>query len=256
MGRQAYRNCRHPSEEGDDRQQERGVAPRHEQENNEERTNCERNNRDRSPAASPRTASAMVGGARPRSQRSTGTRSRAPSRARWQDSRHSASAHQPETRPRAAPPPTERAARPRDRSPARAAADRAPRRRDHDQQAGDDKGRDLRPAVWSARQRTRPRDRLAAHEFPAKPMEIVNAGPAIQPHRITKNGPATRPAIAPARRNALPFRAALAVLPATAQSYGDAQVIVNGDHHRCGCASRTSSLRRCPAWPCWRIRFD
>jgi hypothetical protein len=54
----------------------------------------------------------------------------------------------------------------------------------------------------------------------------------FNPTEIKKNGPATRPAIAPARRTASPFRAALAVLPATSQSYGDARVIVNGDHHR------------------------
>jgi hypothetical protein len=50
----------------------------------------------------------------------------------------------------------------------------------------------------------------------------------FNPTEIKKNGPATRPATAPARRSALPFRAALAVLPATSQSYGDARVIVNG----------------------------
>ena len=54
----------------------------------------------------------------------------------------------------------------------------------------------------------------------------------FNPTEIKKNGPATRPAIAPARRSALPFRAALAVLPATGQSYGDARVIVNGDQRR------------------------
>ena len=54
----------------------------------------------------------------------------------------------------------------------------------------------------------------------------------FNPTEIKKNGPATRPAIAPARRSALPFRAALAVLPVTAQSYGDARVIVNGDQRR------------------------
>ena len=54
----------------------------------------------------------------------------------------------------------------------------------------------------------------------------------FNPTEIKKNGPATRPAIAPARRSALPFTAALAVLPATSQSYGDIRVIVNGDHHR------------------------
>ena len=54
----------------------------------------------------------------------------------------------------------------------------------------------------------------------------------FNPAEIKKNGPATMPAIAPARRTALPFRAAPAVLPATSQSYGDARVIVNGDQRR------------------------
>ena len=54
----------------------------------------------------------------------------------------------------------------------------------------------------------------------------------FNPTEIKKNGPATRPAIAPARRSASPLQAALAVLPATSQSYGAARVIVNGDHHR------------------------
>jgi hypothetical protein len=54
----------------------------------------------------------------------------------------------------------------------------------------------------------------------------------FSPTEIKKNGPATSPAIAPARRSGIPFRAALAVLPATSQSYGDARVIVNGDNPR------------------------
>jgi hypothetical protein len=45
----------------------------------------------------------------------------------------------------------------------------------------------------------------------------------FNPTEIKKNGPATRPAIAPARRSASPFRAALAVLPATCQRYGAAR---------------------------------
>ena len=53
----------------------------------------------------------------------------------------------------------------------------------------------------------------------------------FNPTEIKKNGPATRPAIAPARLSASPLQAALAVLPATSQSYGAARVIVNGDHH-------------------------
>ena len=64
MGRQAYSDRGNPGEEGDDRQQERGVAPRQEQEDNEERTGRDRNDRDRPPAGiTPRTASAMVSGA-------------------------------------------------------------------------------------------------------------------------------------------------------------------------------------------------
>ena len=45
----------------------------------------------------------------------------------------------------------------------------------------------------------------------------------FNPTEIKKNGPATSPAIAPARRSASPFSAASVVLPATSQSYGDAQ---------------------------------
>jgi hypothetical protein len=52
----------------------------------------------------------------------------------------------------------------------------------------------------------------------------------FNPTEIKKNGPAASPAIAPARRSASPFSAASVVLPATSQSYGDARVIVNGDH--------------------------
>jgi hypothetical protein len=40
----------------------------------------------------------------------------------------------------------------------------------------------------------------------------------FNPTEIKKNGPATRPATAPERRRAVPFSAALAVLPATSQS--------------------------------------
>ena len=62
----------------------------------------------------------------------------------------------------------------------------------------------------------------------------------FNPTETKKNGPARRPASTPARRSVAPFTAASAVLPATRQSYGDAQVIVNGDHHRWRCACRTS----------------
>jgi hypothetical protein len=50
----------------------------------------------------------------------------------------------------------------------------------------------------------------------------------FNPTEIKKNGPATRPASAPARRRASPFTAVSAVLPTTAQSYGDARRSVNG----------------------------
>ena len=50
----------------------------------------------------------------------------------------------------------------------------------------------------------------------------------FNPTEIKKNGPATRPASAPARRRASPFTAVSAVLPTTAQSYGDARGSVNG----------------------------
>ena len=50
----------------------------------------------------------------------------------------------------------------------------------------------------------------------------------FNPTEIKKNGPATRPAHTPARRNGFAFTAASPVLPATSQSYGDARGIVNG----------------------------
>src|SRR4029453_13806929 len=70
----------------------------------------------------------------------------------------------------------------------------------------------------------------------------------FNPTEIKKNGPATRPAIAPARRNASPSRAALAVLPATSPSYGAARVNVNGDHHRLWLCIPRESPARLPAW--------
>ena len=68
----------------------------------------------------------------------------------------------------------------------------------------------------------------------------------FNPTEIKKNGPATRPATAPARRSDLPFRAALAVLPATSQSYGAARVIVNDHPGGYGAvAPRLGTDRRC-----------
>ena len=72
----------------------------------------------------------------------------------------------------------------------------------------------------------------------------------LNPTEIKKNGPATRPASAPARRRASPFTAVSAVLPATAQSYGDARGSVNarslagvgGSKPRCHSTARESNL--------------
>jgi len=50
MGREAYGDRRNPEEDGDDRHEEWGVAPGHEQEDNEEPTSHQWNDRDRSPA--------------------------------------------------------------------------------------------------------------------------------------------------------------------------------------------------------------
>ena len=50
MRRKACRNCCDPAEQGDDRQQECGLAPRQDQENNEERTGRNGNDSDRPPA--------------------------------------------------------------------------------------------------------------------------------------------------------------------------------------------------------------
>ena len=123
----------------------------------------------------------------------------------------------------------------------------------HDQQAGDHKGRDLRPTLRPARQRTRPRDLLAAHQFPAKPMKIGNAGPAIQSHRnqetalqlarrSLQHGAAAYPSeqrsrccLPPAKAMAMPGSSSTAIIIAA------------------GCASsRPSSQQRCPGWPCRR----
>jgi hypothetical protein len=49
----------------------------------------------------------------------------------------------------------------------------------------------------------------------------------FNPTETKKNGPASRPARTPARRSVARFTAASAVLPATAQSYGDARDGVN-----------------------------
>ena len=49
----------------------------------------------------------------------------------------------------------------------------------------------------------------------------------FNPTEIKKNGPATRPAHTPARRNGFAFTAASVVLPTTSQNYGDARDSVN-----------------------------
>jgi hypothetical protein len=54
----------------------------------------------------------------------------------------------------------------------------------------------------------------------------------FNPTETKKNGPATRPANTPPRRNGFAFIGASAVLPDTSQSNGDARGSVNGDHHR------------------------
>jgi hypothetical protein len=46
---------------------------------------------------------------------------------------------------------------------------------DHDKQAGDNERRNLRPTVRPACQRARPRNLLAADEFPAELMKITKA---------------------------------------------------------------------------------
>jgi hypothetical protein len=54
---------------------------------------------------------------------------------------------------------------------------------DHDQQAGDNEGRNLRPTVRPACQRARPRNLLTADEFPAELMQVAEVGPGVQSHR-------------------------------------------------------------------------
>jgi len=66
----------------------------------------------------------------------------------------------------------------------------------------------------------------------------------FNPTEIKKNGPATRPAHTPARRNGFAFTAASVVLPTTSQNYGDARDSVNGDNRRWLVVA--SSQRRCP----------
>jgi hypothetical protein len=68
----------------------------------------------------------------------------------------------------------------------------------------------------------------------------------FNPTETTKNGPAKMSASTPALRSVAPSTAASAVLPATAQSYGDARGIVNGDHRRWfGGAVRVDSEAAC-----------
>jgi hypothetical protein len=62
----------------------------------------------------------------------------------------------------------------------------------------------------------------AADEFPAKPMEKSMLAQVFNPTEIKNNGPATRPAIAPARRVAFLFNAGWVVLDGTAHSYCEA----------------------------------
>jgi hypothetical protein len=62
----------------------------------------------------------------------------------------------------------------------------------------------------------------AADGFPAKPMEIIMLAPGVQSPEIKNTGPATRSAIAPARRVAFLFNAGWVVLDSTAHSYYEA----------------------------------
>jgi hypothetical protein len=63
----------------------------------------------------------------------------------------------------------------------------------------------------------------AADEFPAKPMEKSMLAQVFNPTEIKNNGPATRPAIAPARRAAFLFNAGWMVLPGTAQAWWEGE---------------------------------
>jgi hypothetical protein len=69
------------------------------------------------------------------------------------------------------------------------------------------------------------------------------------PTEIKKNGPARMPAITPARRSAARFTAASAVLPATAQSYGDARDSVNARWWQWFTARSRASEHSPREWP-------
>jgi hypothetical protein len=60
---------------------------------------------------------------------------------------------------------------------------------DHNQQARNNKGRNLCPTVRPARQRARPRDLLSANEFPAELMKVTKAGPRVQSDRDQEERP-------------------------------------------------------------------
>ena len=125
----------------------------------------------------------------PTGARSTRTRCRAPSRSRFritagqhrridpkrgQHQRHSKQCeqhHREPARPLTGPPIAHRNGE------------------DHNQQARNKKCRNLRPTVRPACQRTWPRDLPPADEFPAKPMEILDAGPGVQSHRDQEERP-------------------------------------------------------------------
>jgi hypothetical protein len=110
--------------------------------------------------------------------------------------------------------PTWRAARPRHRSQPVAHC----HREDHNQQAGNKKGRNLRhPYAPHASELGHGTCSPPTNSQPSR-WRYAMLAQVFNPTEIRKNGPARRPPSTPARCSAAPFTAASALLPATRQS--------------------------------------
>jgi hypothetical protein len=181
MRRQAYGDRCNPGEDSDDRQQERGVASRQDQKTTRSALAATETRAVGRQPGSPRTARAMVSGA--------STPVAMINKNAIACTHLCQVAGLPATEHRRIDPeggkhqrhPKQRDQHDRKTAPVRQLI--AHCGGEHDQQACDNKGRNLRPPVGSACQRAGPRHLPAAHEFPAKSTEIIDAGPGIQPDR-------------------------------------------------------------------------